>query len=134
MIKSTLWEWVPYIVFITIIVNLNNERYILCYYILNYDENHTYNIHVSYIYFIINCFTNLESVICFHLYHNCFEAVKEQNKVPCSISIYIGIGKFMIPVTSEQPIPNSRSIGRINRLCWVRYQYSFKPSTSDKLL
>ena len=56
--QSILWGWVNDINYITIFVKLTKERYIFCHCILNYDDNHTYDTYVSYMYFIIICLTN----------------------------------------------------------------------------
>ena len=50
--KSVLIECVVDIDFI-IFVRLNNEIYIFCYFILNYDDNRTFDLFVSYLSFII---------------------------------------------------------------------------------
>ena len=101
--------------FITIFVRLNNESYILCYCILNYDDNRTFNIYVSYMYFINIPTTNFESVICCHICHNIFEAVKELNKVPFSIFNYISIGRFIFTVTYKMQKPYSEEIAGISQ-------------------
>ena len=71
--------------FITIVVKLNNERYIFCYCILNYDDSHIFDLYVSYMVFMIIVLTNFESVIRSHFCHNCFESGKELQKVPFPI-------------------------------------------------
>ena len=60
--------------------------------------------------FIIICFNVFDVVICCHLCHNCFEAVTELYRASFSISVYVSIGKFIIPVTSNQIIPNNQTI------------------------
>ena len=47
ILQSISWGWVINIDFLTIIVKLNNENFILCYCILNYDDNYTFDIYVS---------------------------------------------------------------------------------------
>ena len=115
-----------HIEFITIIVKLTNDRYIFSYYILNNDDDCTFNLYVSFISFIIICLTVFESVICCNLYHNIFEALKEWHKVSFSISIFISIGKFMIPVSFKQRTQNRRAIAGVSLLWWAISQYIFK--------
>ena len=74
--------WVIDIDCIAIFVKLNNKTYILCYCILNYDDDRTFDLYVSYMSFIIIFITNLESIINYYLFYNCFESVKELHKVP----------------------------------------------------
>ena len=63
------WNW-----FFSIILKLTNKRY------MNYDDNLTYDLYVSYMSFIIIWVTNFEYVICCHIYHNYFEAIKKGYK------------------------------------------------------
>ena len=56
ILQSILQGWVIDNFFITTFVKLNNERYILCQYILSYDYNRILDLYVSYISFII-CFS-----------------------------------------------------------------------------
>ena len=56
--------------FIIIFVRLNNKRHILCYCILNYDDNRIFDLYVYYMSFIIIFTTNFESVILYHFCHN----------------------------------------------------------------
>ena len=53
-----------------ICVRLNNQRYTLCYCILNYDYNIIFDLNVSYMSFIIIFITNLEPVNSYNLCHN----------------------------------------------------------------
>ena len=114
-------------------MKLNNERYILCYYILNYDDNRTFDLCVSYMSFINIFLTNIKSVIYCNFCHKYFEAVKYLHIDLFPMYIYINIGKFTITVTSKQRTPNSRAITGASWLWWSRSQYSFKTSTSGKL-
>ena len=107
ILQSILRWWVVDIDFTTIFVIFNIERYILCYWIFNYDDNCIFDMYVSYMSFIIICITNFESVFCCNLFH-IFEAVKELHKVPFKIMIYTSIGKFMISNTSNQQTPNTK--------------------------
>ena len=107
--------------FTTVFGKLNNERCISCYCILNYDDNSTFDLYVSYMSFINIFLINIVSVICCHLCHNNFEAVKELHKVPFPILIYISIGKFVITVTSNKQTLNSRAIAGVSQLCWAKY-------------
>ena len=81
IIKSIFPGWVIDIYFIIIFVRFNNEGFILCYCILNYDDNHTFYLYVSDMLLLIIIFNCFKSVICCHFWYNCFESVKDLQKV-----------------------------------------------------
>ena len=60
--------------------------------------------------FIINFLTIFGTVIFFVDVTIFIETVKDLHKVPFPILIYTSIGKFTIPVTSNQRTPNSQAI------------------------
>ena len=76
ILQSKLRELVIDIYFTMTFVRLNNNRYIYCYCILKYDDNHKFDLYVSYISSIIIFLTNFESVISCYFHHN----VTEQSK------------------------------------------------------
>ena len=78
---SLFWGWVIDIYYITIFVELTNERYIFYYFIRNYDDDCTLNLYVSYTPFIIICLANLDPVICWCFFPNFVQAVKEWHNV-----------------------------------------------------
>ena len=97
--QSILWGWVLDIDRITIVMKLTNERYSLCYCVLNYDENCTFDMYVYYMSFILYFFKTLEAVICCHFFHILLSIqIITESSIP--IWIYSIIGNFTITTTS----------------------------------
>ena len=68
--------------YIIIFVSLKYKRYIFCYCIFHYDDNHIIDICVSYMSLIVIFDRIFESVMGCHFCHNCFGAVIKLYKVP----------------------------------------------------
>ena len=55
------------------------------------------------------------------------EVVKELQKVSFPLLIYTIIGKYIIPVTYNEQIPNSGVITGVSRLWWARGKKKYMP-------
>ena len=85
-----------YSVFIIMFVRMNSKRYILCYCILNYDDNLIFDLNVSYMSFTIIFIPNFKSVISCHLCHIFSNQSKNYIKYIFQILIYTSIIKYKI--------------------------------------
>ena len=73
ILQSKFRGWVIYIYFIIIFLLLNNQRYIVRYCILNYDDNLIFVVFYIKMWCIIVFLANFESVISWYLRHNCLK-------------------------------------------------------------
>ena len=89
--------WVVDIDFITILLMLNNNRFVFFHFILNCVDNFTFDLYVSYMSFII-FFSQVLNKWYVFISVTLFKAVKELHKVPFPILMNTSIEKYKIRI------------------------------------